>query len=101
MQYKRGYVYILTTKNHRVLYIGVTSDLYSRVYQHRNHTYKDSFTDRYNVEKLVYYEDFSQIENAIAREKEIKKWRKEKKLQLIHEKNPAWNDLWEEVQHWF
>lgn len=98
---KGGYVYILTSKNHRVFYIGVTSDLYTRTYQHRNHLFKNSFTDKYNVEKLVYYEQFDNIEVAITREKELKKWRREKKLKLIDEMNPEWNDLWNNIQDWF
>lgn len=97
---KGGYVYLLTNKHHTVLYVGVTSDLYTRIYQHRNHLFKNSFTDKYNVEKLVYYDDFPQITDAIAREREIKKWRREKKDILIHEFNPDWADLWEVVKDW-
>jgi putative endonuclease len=95
-----GSVYIVTNKSHSVLYTGVTSDLRSRTEQHREHFYKKSFSDRYNTEKLVYYELFGSIEEAIAREKEIKKWRREKKDALIKSMNPAWNDLWDIVKEW-
>jgi putative endonuclease len=95
-----GAVYIVTNKSHSVLYTGVTTDLQSRTEQHREHYYKKSFSDRYNTEKLVYYELFGSIEEAIAREKEIKKWRREKKEALINSMNPAWNDLWNVVKEW-
>ena len=93
-------MYIVTNKSHSVLYTGVTSDLRSRTEQHRIHYYKKSFSDRYNTEELVYYELFGSIEEAIAREKEIKKWRREKKEALINKMNPEWNDLWEQVKEW-
>jgi putative endonuclease len=95
--FKGGYVYMMTNMHHTVLYVGVTSDIIGRVYQHKDHTYKSSFTDRYNVEKLVYYEFFDGIEDAITREKQIKKYRREKKLALINQMNPKWNDLWNEL----
>ncbi len=68
-----GAVYFVTSKSNSVLYVGVTSDLFVRIQQHREHFFKGSFSDRYNTEKLVYYEIFGTIEEAIAREKEIKK----------------------------
>ena len=95
-----GTVYIMTNKNKTTLYIGVTSNLISRVQEHQQHVFKNSFTDKYNVEYLVYYESFSSIEEAIDREKEIKKWRREKKENLINIINPNWNDLWEEIKNW-
>lgn len=70
---KGGYVYIMSNKHKTALYIGVTSDLRKRVYQHKEHLYKNSFTDRYNIELLVYHEHFMHIEEAIAHEKGIKK----------------------------
>ena len=95
-----GAVYMVTNKSHSVLYTGVTSDLKNRTEQHREHFYKNSFSDRYNTEKLVYYELFGSVEEAIAREKEIKKWRREKKEALIKAMNPQWTDLWEIVKEW-
>jgi putative endonuclease len=97
---KGGCIYIMTNKNKTALYIGVTSDLIARVQQHKQHVFKNSFTDRYNLEYLVYYENFPSIEEAITREKEIKKWRREKKEKLIHSQNPHWRDLWEEIKNW-
>lgn len=95
-----GAVYIVTNKSHSVLYTGVTSDLRGRTQQHKEHFYKKSFSDRYNTEKLVYYELFAHIEEAIWREKEIKKWRREKKEALINKMNPEWRDLWEDIKDW-
>ena len=88
-----GYIYILTNKNHTVLYTGVTSDLVKRVYEHRTGFYEKSFTSRYNVTKLVHFEEFTSIEEAIAREKQIKGGSRQKKLDLINRFNPEWNDL--------
>ncbi len=95
-----GAVYIVTNKSHTVLYTGVSSDLRERTEQHRTHFYKGSFSDKYNTEKLVYYALFGTIEEAIAREKEIKKWRREKKEALINSMNPEWSDLWEDIKDW-
>ncbi|MFD2163136.1 GIY-YIG nuclease family protein [Paradesertivirga mongoliensis] len=88
-----GCVYIMTNKHRTTLYIGVTFDLLSRIEQHKEHQYPAGFTARYNVEYCVYYEFFSRIEAAIGREKEIKKWRREKKEALINSLNPEWSDL--------
>ncbi|MFN8315221.1 MAG: GIY-YIG nuclease family protein [Chitinophagales bacterium] len=93
-----GYVYIVSNKSHSVIYIGVTSQLRSRIYEHKNHLYSNSFSHRYNLEDIVYYECFFSIEEAIAREKQIKKWRREKKDAIINEFNPQWIDLWDEIQ---
>jgi len=89
---------MMTNKYKTTLYIGVTSDLRSRVVQHRQHFYPNSFTSKYNLTYCIYYECFSTILKAINREKELKKWRREKKNDLINATNPAWNDLWEEIQ---
>ena len=97
---KGGTVYIMTNKNKTTLYVGVTSNLIARAQQHKQHIYKNSFTDRYNLEYLIYFENFSTIEEAIAREKEIKKWRREKKGNLINSINPDWRDLWEDIKNW-
>ena len=91
MQY---YVYILTNTHNSVLYTGVTSDLVRRVYEHKNHLAKDSFTSRYNVEKLVYYEVTSNVDAALEREKQIKGWNRKRKNKLVESKNPGWNDLY-------
>jgi len=94
---KNGYVYILTNKNNKVLYIGVTSDLIKRVYQHINKLI-DGFTKRYNTDKLVYYELFDDIENAIAREKQLKGGNRQKKIDLINSFNPEWADLYDSIR---
>jgi len=91
---KRGFVYIITNLNNRVLYTGVTSDLVKRVYEHRNKLV-EGFTRKYNVTKLVYYETFDDIVNAIVREKQIKWWLRSKKIILIENSNPGWKDLYE------
>ncbi|MCP4355341.1 MAG: GIY-YIG nuclease family protein [Proteobacteria bacterium] len=89
-------VYMLTNKVNTVLYTGVTNNLVKRVYQHKNKLVED-FTKRYNVDKLVYYEVFNSIENAIIREKQIKAGSKNKKLTLINAKNPKMLDLYETI----
>ena len=86
------YTYILTNKNHTVLYIGVTSDLKRRLKQHKQKSNK-GFSGKYNVEKLVYFESSPYVENAIKREKQLKKWNRAWKENLINEMNPDWNDL--------
>ena len=94
MQY---YVYILTNSNKNVLYTGVTNDLRRRVYEHKHHLDKGSFTARYNVENLVYYEVTSSVESAIEREKQIKGWNRKHKNKLIESKNPNWEDLYDVI----
>lgn len=86
-------VYILTNKYNTVLYTGVTSDIYIRVLEHRNKVHP-GFTSKYNVHKLVYYEEYEDINKAIAREKQIKAGSRQKKIDLINSKNPSWEDLW-------
>ncbi|RYD51869.1 MAG: GIY-YIG nuclease family protein [Sphingobacteriales bacterium] len=88
-----GYVYILTNTHRTTLYIGVTSDLERRLWQHRHHVFKNSFTDRYNLEILLYWEAHDRIAQAILREKELKGWRRAKKEALIATQNPEWLDL--------
>ena len=88
---KRYYVYIMASIS-RVLYVGMTGFLVTRVLQHKSGK-TDGFTRRYRVHKLVYYESFQYVNNAIARETEIKKWRREKKVALIEAQNPTWMDL--------
>ena len=92
MQY---YVYILTNKNKNVLYTGITNDLIRRVYEHKQHLDKNSFTSKYNVTNLVYFEETNDAKAAIEREKQIKSWNRMKKFFLIKEKNPTFEDLYE------
>jgi putative endonuclease len=87
---KIGFVYIMTNKNRTTLYIGVTNDLCRRIYEHKNHLIKNSFTDKYNLEYCIYFEEFHYFDLAIKREKELKKWSRIKKEDLINKKNPEW-----------
>ncbi|MBO1926362.1 GIY-YIG nuclease family protein [Thiomicrorhabdus sp. 6S2-11] len=89
-------VYILTNQTNSVLYIGVTSNLVQRVYQHKNNLV-EGFTKKYKVHKLVYFEQFEDMYAAIAREKALKKWNRGWKDRLINEMNPNWRDLWGEI----
>ena len=95
---KPGFIYILTNKNNTTLYIGVTSDLPGRILQHRTKKYPKSFTARYGLDKLVYWESFISIIQAIAREKQLKAGSRKKKTDLIHLSNPEWLDLYEELE---
>jgi len=88
----RYYVYLLTNKNDKVMYVGVTNNLERRVYEHKTKLVP-GFTEKYNVNKLVYFEETPDVHAAIAREKEIKKWRREKKNNLVVTVNPKWKDL--------
>ena len=97
---KGGYIYITTNKNRTTLYIGVTNNLQRRVLEHRTHHNKGSFSDQYNLEYCVYYEYFADIEHAIARETQLKKWSRAKKETLINRVNPQWKDFWEEIKTW-
>ena len=97
---KGGAVYILTNKNNRVLYTGCTSNLYQRILQHKEKCFRNSFSSRYNCDKLVYYEAFHHIEEALARERQIKAGSSHKKLELINSLNPDWKDLFDEVKAW-
>lgn len=90
------YVYILTSKTNSVLYIGVTNDLRRRLYEHKNELI-EGFTKKYHVHKLVYFEKYSEINDAIAREKQLKRWIRAKKNSLVETKNPNWNDWGEEL----
>jgi putative endonuclease len=95
-----GTVYILTNIHNNVLYTGVTSDLVARTQEHRDKIYPDSFTAKYNLNKLVYYNCFPTIQEAIAEEKRIKAGSRKQKINLINSINPQWNDLWEEIKQW-
>ncbi len=89
---KKSYVYFMTNKNNTVIYIGVTSDLLKRDYQHKTKAIK-SFTSKYNCNKLVYFEEFLDINQAIAREKQLKSGNRKRKEDLINSMNLDWNDL--------
>ncbi|MHB1141904.1 MAG: GIY-YIG nuclease family protein [Sulfuricaulis sp.] len=89
-------VYILASRKNGTLYIGVTSELAKRIWQHKNKQV-DGFTKKYNVDKLVYYEIHENAESAIQREKQIKKWNRRWKLRIIEKENPAWRDLYEDI----
>ena len=95
MKGKGGAVYIL---NNTTLYTGVTSDLITRVLEHKEKVYPKSFTAKYNISKLVYYESFHSIEEAISREKQIKAGSRKKKIILIESLNPRWIDLFVEIE---
>lgn len=93
---KDYYVYILASKRNGTLYTGITNNLKRRVYEHREGI-SQGFTRRYNVKQLVYYEVTSDINSALMREKQIKKWNRSWKLELIEKNNPDWNDLYENL----
>ena len=93
---KKGYVYILFSKKNGTLYIGVTSNLVKRVYEHKNKFVK-GFTEKYNVDKLGYYEVCDNILSAIEREKQLKKYYRKQKLDLIEAFNPEWQDLYYKI----
>jgi len=93
---RRGYVYILASRRNGTLYVGVTNDLRRRVYEHREGMVA-GFTKRYRVYRLVYYEVYGTVPQAIAREKQIKAWKRAWKLEAIEAMNPDWNDLYEQL----
>ena len=89
---RQYYVYILTNKSNNVLYIGVTNDLIRRIFEHKNKLV-EGFTKKYNLRKLVYYEATDDIESAINREKQLKNWHRDWKINLVDQFNPDWKDL--------
>lgn len=93
---KQFYVYILSSKRNGKLYVGMTSDLVKRIWEHKNEL-AYGFTSKYNVKNLAYYEIHSSAKFAISREKQIKKWRRNWKLTLIEKKNPEWKDLYNNI----
>lgn len=97
MGYKAYFVYMMTNRWKNVLYTGVTNSVAARVWQHKNKV-TPGFTSRYNCDRLVYFEDYDEIEQAIAREKQIKSWSRAKKNALIAQMNPEWNDL---AENWY
>ncbi|MCX5668469.1 MAG: GIY-YIG nuclease family protein [Candidatus Omnitrophica bacterium] len=90
---KQYYVYMLASKKHGTLYIGITSDLVKRVWEHKNNMV-EGFTKKYNIHRLVYYEITSDVESAIIREKQMKKWNRQWKIELIEKNNSGWSDLY-------
>lgn len=94
---KHGYIYIMASAKNGTLYVWVTSNLIGRVWQHKNHVNKKSFTDRYDCDLLVYYEIYETIDAAIEREKQIKWWSRQKKILLIEKDNPEWRDLYGDI----
>ncbi len=93
---KEFWVYIMASKRNGTLYVGVTSDLAKRIWEHKNGLV-EGFTHRYQVDRLVYCEPFDDAENAITRERQLKKWRRAWKIELIENSNPAWRDLYGEI----
>jgi len=93
---KQPCVYLLASGRNGTLYVGVTSNLIDRIWQHREHVV-EGFTKKYDVTKLVWHELHGTMESAITREKQIKKWKREWKLRLIDESNPSWRDLWPDI----
>ncbi|MDP2953675.1 MAG: GIY-YIG nuclease family protein [Chloroflexota bacterium] len=93
---KQYFVYVLASKRNGTLYIGITSDLTKRLYEHRNNLV-DGFTKRYNIHTLVYYEITGDVNSALLRERQLKKWRRKWKIALIEKSNPQWRDLYDEL----
>ncbi|MEJ2124800.1 MAG: GIY-YIG nuclease family protein [Alphaproteobacteria bacterium] len=96
MKKRGGYVYLLSSGLGGTLYIGVTSDLVARVWEHKSGVV-EGFTKKYKVHRLVYYEVHDEIESAISREKQLKKWKRNWKIRLIEESNPNWTDLYPSI----
>jgi putative endonuclease len=95
---KQGYIYIITNNSNTTLYVGVTSNLPKRILEHKEKRYQDSFSARYNLYKLVYYEQFQNMLDAIAREKQLKAGSRAKKVKLIEDFNLEWLDLFDDIQ---
>ena len=94
---KYYYIYVLVSKRNGTLYIGVTNNLLNRSFQHKIKENKSSFTAKYKVDKLVHYEIFADIREAIAREKQLKRWNRKWKIELIEKENPTWRDLFNDL----
>lgn len=94
---KQYFIYILASERNGTLYIGVTKNLLNRNFQHKIKNDKNSFTAKYNVNKLVYYEVYKYVNDAIVREKQLKNWKREWKMELIEKENPHWRDLFDDM----
>ena len=94
---KPGFIYIITNKNNTTLYVGVTSNLPERIKEHKEKRYENSFSSRYNLTKLVYWEAFQEIGDWISREKQLKGGSRDSKLNLIQQFNPEWRDLFDDI----
>ena len=92
-----GWTYILTNKNHTTLYVGATADILNRMYQHKTKFYPNSFSARYNLNKLVYFETFTRIEEAFERERLLKAGNRKRKIALIEKMIPGWDDLYPQL----
>lgn len=92
------YVYILASKRNGTLYIGVTKSLFNRTFQHKLKENKNSFTAKYNIDRLVCYESYQYIQDAISRGKQLKKWNRAWKIELIEKGNPTWRDLFHDME---
>jgi putative endonuclease len=92
------FVYIMANKRNGTIYIGVTNELFRRSIQHKSKESTKSFTAKYNIDMLVYYESYQYIQDAIIREKQLKKWERKWKLRLIEELNPTWKDLYKDME---
>ena len=102
MRERRSYCFYIMASRSRTLYCGVTGNLGHRVFQHKSHAYA-GFTDKYNIERLVYFERYGEVDRAIARETQVKKWSRAKKIALIESLNPTWGDLaegWGKPMKW-
>ena len=99
MNQKQYYIYIATNKRHTTVYVGVTNDLFKREDRHKNKINKNSFTAKYNIDTVVYYEAYDDIKIAITREKQIKAGSRKKKIELIEKMNPEWKDLIKKIKH--
>lgn len=97
MKERHFYIYMTTNKARRPIYIGVTNDLLRRIMEHREKVIPESFASQYNCTRLIWYQMTQDVEAAIAREKQLKGWRREKKIKLIEAMNPTWEDLYENL----
>lgn len=89
--------YIITNKDNSALFVGSTGNLSQRIFKHKNKTYKNSFTEKHNLDKLVYYEGFETMEQATLREKQVKSWSKNKTKKLVNKLNAEWRDLYDDI----
>lgn len=96
MAHKKFYIYILASKPNSTLYVGLTSNLQKRIFEHKNKLI-EGFTSKYNVDHLVYYEVYDDFDNAVSKEKNMKAWKRAWKIELIQKSNPDWNDLYNEI----